>query len=327
VLDYLRITTEHLVKKGFDSPRLETEYLLSHVLGVDRVGLYLEYDRPLSSQEIGRFRSVLRRRLNHEPLQWILGNTEFYGLKLTQRSGVFIPRPETEVLVEVTCDLISKMVMCCQVGTPDSTSVGQLRLLDIGTGSGAIALALAVEISKWCQVREPDTTQTVGTPDTTQKVAAELPEIVVHGCDISPVALELARKNGENLKLNDRVQFDFWDVMDFKIPTLFENPYHWIVMNPPYVPSGDWEKLPPDVKAEPKAALDGGDDGLDFYRRLVELLPDILLKGGGISVEVGIGQADIVVEIISGLFQEVNKKADLAGIDRVVWGVGFKTAG
>ena len=266
---------------------METEYLLGHILGVDRVGLYLQHDRPLGPEDIGRFRTVLRRRLNHEPLQWILGETEFFGLKLIQRSGVFIPRPETEILVEVTRDLIYKY---------KETSDEKFRLLDIGTGSGAISLA----------------------------VATEIPELIVHGCDISPVALELARKNAENLNLNDRVQFDFWDVLDFKIPALFENPYHWVTMNPPYVPSGDWGKLPLDVKAEPKAALDGGDDGLDFYRRLVELLPDILLKGGGISVEVGIGQADLVVDIISGLFQEVNKKADLNGIDRVVWGNGFQ---
>jgi len=134
----------------------------------------------------------------------------------------------------------------------------------------------------------------------------------------------LACRNAENLKLSDRVQFGFWDVLDFKIPALFENPYHWVTMNPPYIPSGDWDKLPPDVKAEPKAALDGGVDGLDFYRRIGELLPDILLSGGGISVEVGIGQADKVIDMVAGLFQQVEKKTDFGGIDRVIYAIGYK---
>jgi release factor glutamine methyltransferase len=299
VLDFLRVTTDHLARKGFDSPRLEAEHLLSHVLRVNRVGLYLQFDRPLSPEEIGRFRTLLRRRLNNVPLQWILGETEFFGHRLAQRSGVFIPRPETEILVGITRDVIRKSFFPPTVVGGNIRGVGspgQFLLLDIGTGSGAIALALA----------------------------AEIPELTVHGCDISPVALELAQENAKLLKLDNRVSVAFWDIMDFKIPVLFENPYHWITMNPPYIPSGDWDKLPPEVKAEPKGALDGGPDGLDYYRRLCELLPDILLNGGGISVEVGIGQSEAVVQMLSGFFPLMEKKPDLGGIDRVVFGMGFR---
>jgi release factor glutamine methyltransferase len=294
VVDFIRVTEQHLTKKGFDNPRLEAELLLGHLLGLNRVNLYLQFDRPLRPDEIGQFRSALRRRLNHEPLQWIIGETEFFDIRLSVRSGVFIPRPETEILAEITCKQLSDLEE--QSRRNRGNSPKQIRILDIGTGSGAIALALA----------------------------AKIPELIVHGCDISPVALELAHNNAANLHLDDRVSFERWDVMDFRIPAHFEEPYHWITMNPPYVPSGEWDSLPPEVQAEPKSALDGGPDGLDFYRRLCELLPDILMDKGGISLEVGIGQADAVSGLYAGAFQLVERTADYGGIDRVVCCIGYE---
>ena len=294
VVEFIRVTEQHLTKKGFENPRLETELLLGHLLGLDRVNLYLQYDRPLRPDEIGQFRSTLRRRLNHEPLQWIIGESEFFDIKLSVRSGVFIPRPETEILAEITCSQITDLAEKFRLNGENSQN--QFRVLDIGAGSGAIGLALA----------------------------SKIPELTVHGCDISPVALELARNNAENLHVADRVSFERWDVLDFRIPAHFENPYHWITMNPPYVPSGEWDNLSPEVRAEPKSALDGGPDGLDFYRRLCELLPDILINKGGISLEVGISQADTVAELFTPVFQRVERTADYGGIDRVVCGIGYK---
>ena len=290
VVDFLRVTQQHLAKKGFENSRLEAELLLSYILGLDRVGLYLQFDRPLLPEEIGRYRFMLLQRLNHKPLQWIIEHTEFFGIELRLRPGVFIPRPETELLAEVTVHHLMQWVQDYEGNEK------RIRLLDIGTGSGAIALA----------------------------IAKALPELIVHGCDISPVALELTKLNAEKLSLLDRTLFERWDVLDFRIPAVFETPYHWITMNPPYVPSSDWDQLPQEVKAEPKQALDGGEDGLEFYRRLVELLPDILLKEGGVSLEVGVGQAEDVMKFYRDEFNKIECIPDLAGIDRVVCGTGFK---
>jgi release factor glutamine methyltransferase len=290
VVDFLHVTQAHLAKKGFENPRLETEYLLGHALGLDRVGLYLHHDRPLVPDEVARFRQLLRHRLNHEPLQWILGGTEFRGIQIGLKSGVFVPRPETEILVELTCERLTWLLE--EVGT----SGRRIRVLDIGTGSGAIALALA----------------------------ASIPELVVHGCDISPVALEQAQQNARDLGLEGRVVFDRWDVRDFKIPKLFDCRYDWVVMNPPYVPSEDWDGLPPEVQAEPKVALDGGPDGLTFYRRLVELLPDVLHPGRGISLEVGIGQAEAVLNMFRSVFEDSEKRVDYGGIERIVLCTGYE---
>jgi release factor glutamine methyltransferase len=301
-LDFLRITERHLTRKGFENPRLESELLLGHVLRLDRVGLYLQYDRPLLPEEIGKFRSALRHRLNHEPLQWILGVTEFYGIRLLMKSGVFIPRPETELLVEIANRYIKEVF---ERRDPNSSPLqvagGKKRgisfnVLDIGTGSGSIALA----------------------------IASANPEVMVNGCDVSSSALELARENAKQLSLANRVTFDRWDMMDYRIPEFFEVPYQWITMNPPYVRSGDWDSLPPEVKAEPRGSLDGGDDGLRFYRRLVELLPDILVKSGGVSMEIGIGQADAVSGLFKPLFQKIACTPDYNGIDRVVCGIEYR---
>jgi release factor glutamine methyltransferase len=292
-VDFLRVTGQHFAGKGFESPRLEAEYLLGHVLGLDRVGLYLQHDRPLTREEVTQFRSLIRRRLNHEPLQWILGGTDFYGIKLALRSGVFIPRPETELLVEATVRELADVVS----DGPENRDGNQpaVRALDIGCGSGAIALSLANSV----------------------------PGIVVHGCDVSDVALDISGKNVRDLGLEDRVSFGRWDVMDFKIPELFEHRYHWVTMNPPYVPTEDWNDLPAEVKAEPKAALDGGEDGLAFYVRLLELLPDVLVKDGGISLEVGIGQADDVRAIFANTFNRIDVIPDYGGVDRVIVGHGY----
>jgi release factor glutamine methyltransferase len=293
-VDFLRVTGQHFAGKGFDSPRLEAEYLLGQVLEVDRIGLYLQHDRPLTREEAGRYRGLIRRRLNREPLQWILGGTDFYGIRLELRSGVFIPRPETELLVEATVRELADIVS--DIPEKQDGNQPEIRALDIGCGSGAIALALANSV----------------------------PGITVHGCDVSDVALEVSENNARNLGLEDRVDFGRWDVVDFKIPAMFDQSYHWIIMNPPYVPTKDWDDLPAEVKAEPKAALDGGEDGLVFYQRLLELLPDVLIEKGGISLEVGIGQADDVKMMFTGIFNRLDVIPDYGDVDRVIIGQGYR---
>ncbi len=291
------MTGQHFAGKGFESPRLEAEYLLGYVLEVDRIGLYLQHDRPLTREEVGQYRGLIRRRLNREPLQWILGGTDFYKIRLELRSGLFIPRPETELLVEATVRELVGIVS--EIPEKQDGNQPEIRALDIGCGSGAIALALGHSV----------------------------PELTVHGCDVSQTALEISGNNARNLGLEDRVSFGRWDVMDYKIPAMFDQPYHWITMNPPYVCTNDWDDLPAEVKAEPKTALIGGEDGLAYYRRLFELLPDLMMDDGGISLEVGTGQAGDIKAMFTGIFDRVDLIPDYGGVDRVIIGKGYRGSG
>ena len=274
VLRILKWTANYFFERGIDGPRLDAELLLAEALDLDRVGLYLNYDRPLKESELDRFRDFVRRRVNHEPVQYILGYTEFWSLKLHVDSRVLIPRADTEVLVEEALA---------------SGQDGPLRILDVGTGSGAISIALASERPSW-----------------------QLTAI-----DICPQALALASHNSEQHGFKERIQF-----MEVDLAELPEGPFDLIVSNPPYIPASDWDGLMAEVRDhEPRLALVGGTDGLDAYRLLTAQVEQGLVCGGGLLVEVGIGQADQVAELFlsAGLIQ-VNQRKDYAGIPRVVKG-------
>jgi len=273
VLKVLQWTTEHLRQKGVENGRLDAELLLAENLGLDRVGLYLNYDRPLQPAELARYREQIRRRAGREPLQYILGHCEFWSLSLEVTPAVLIPRPDTEVLVEEAL----------RHALPDAT------VLDVGTGSGAIALA----------------------------IATELPDCRVTGLDRSPAALQVALQNRDAHGLQQRVEFREGDL--FSLP---EGNWRLIISNPPYIPDGEMQELMPEVgRFEPAMALNGGADGLDCYRALARQAADCLAAGGWLLVEVGIGQAENVKQLFAeaGL-EQIYSRDDYAGISRVVGG-------
>lgn len=272
VLKVLDWTKSYLGGKGIENSRLEAEWMLCRVVGLDRMGLYLNFDRPLTPTELADYRGMVLRRSRREPLQYILGDQEFRGLDFEVAPAVLIPRHDTEVLVEEAL----------KRAKPDAL------ILDIGTGSGCIAISLA----------------------------KELPQAEVHAVDLSAEALEVARRNAERHGV--QVQFHQGSLFEPVAGKRFD----LAVSNPPYIPAADIEALQPEVRDfEPRSALDGGPDGLDFYRRIVEQAPGYLTVEGYVIVEVGIGQAHSVAELLPRYgFGGIFTTEDPGGIERVVGG-------
>lgn len=272
ILKILTWTKEYLAGKGVENARLEAEWLLCEALSLDRMGLYLNFDKPLQGNELAAFRTMVARRARREPLQHILGTQEFMGLEFKTTAAALIPRHDTEVLVNESLRV-----------APHAGSV-----LDIGSGSGCVAVALA----------------------------KKLPGAKVVSVDISPEALELARWNAD---LND-VKIDFRQGSLFG-PAEGEQ-FALIVSNPPYIPAADIDVLQPEVRDyEPRAALDGGADGLDFYRLLIPAAPGHLSVDGWLLLEVGIGQSGAVMEMFAkNGFSAIFSAKDSGGIERVVGG-------
>lgn len=269
VLDW---TKEYLAAKGIKNSRLEAEWMLCEATGLDRVGLYLSFEKPLNEDELTAYRAMVTRRARHEPLQYILGSQEFCGLEFEVTPEVLIPRYDTETLV---MEAVARM--------PASRNI-----LDIGVGSGCIAVALA----------------------------KQLPNAMVTGTDISELALAIARRNA----LKNGVDIEFFS--GSMLGPVGGRRFDLIVSNPPYIPTADIDGLQPEVRDfEPRGALDGGPDGLDAYRMLVPVVPDYLNPGGWLLVEIGIGQAGSVMELFKANgFTELFTARDPAGIKRVVGG-------
>ena len=273
VLKVLQWTAGYFRDRGIEGGRLDAELLLGDTLALDRVGLYLNYDRPLSAMELESFRAAVARRAKREPLQYIRAQAEFWSLPFTVSPAVLIPRSDTEVLVEEALKRIA----------------GPGRILDVGTGSGAIAIA----------------------------IAHERPEARVEAVDLSPAALAVARGNAEANGVAERVTFSQGDLRQLQGAG-----YDLVVSNPPYIPSADLAALMPEVREfEPLLALDGGADGLSAYRLLAAQARALLKPGGWLLLEVGIGQAEAVTELLraAGLV-EIFTRADYAGVARVVGG-------
>ena len=274
VLEVLRWTTAHFEKHGVASARLDAELLAAHAFGMSRIELYAHFDRPLAAAELASYRDLVSRRLAGEPVAYLLGHKEFWSLDLLVDSRVLIPRPDSETLVEEALD---------RFAGPGG------RIADVGTGSGALALALA----------------------------KERPEAQVFATDISPETLAVARANAERLGL----AVTFWqgDLDQALVPA---GRFELIVANLPYIPSAEIDGLSADVRSEPRQALDGGADGLALLRRLIEAAPELLQPEGCLALEVGAGQAGAVEEFLRGAgFGGVRSRRDLAGIERVVSGV------
>jgi release factor glutamine methyltransferase len=274
VVGLLRQTERWLRGKGVESPRLEAELLLAQVLGTTRIGLYLIHDRPLSPAEVAALRERVLRRGKREPLAWILGSAGFHALDLVIRPGVLVPRPDTETLVDAALSWI-----------PAESHL----VADIGCGSGAVGLALAIA----------------------------RPDLKIYAVDLAEAALATTRENVAALGLGARVAVLAGDLLGAIPPA---RRIDWVVSNPPYIPSGEIADLMPEVsRFEPRLALDGGPDGLDVYRKLA---PAAWRRNArGILLEVGVGQAGRVADLLRRAgWSGIETWDDLAGIPRVVGG-------
>ncbi len=267
-------THQRFGERGLRTPRLDAELLLAHVLKSDRVRLYTHFDQPLAPSELAAYRELIKRRLAGEPVAYLVGKQEFWSLPFTVDPRVLVPRADTETLVQAVLAELS--------GKPSPT------VADIGTGSGAIAVA----------------------------VAHERPDARIIAVDRSADALAVAQ---ENAAAND-VEIEFREG-DLLSPLATDGPYQAIASNPPYIPEGEYSTLPAEVRREPKGALLAGADGLEVIRRLIEGAPPLLAPGGALLLEVGMGQAPAVGELMRKRgFSTVETRKDLAGIERVVIG-------
>ena len=256
-----------------DRARRDAEVLLLHLIHRDRAFLLAHPQEMLSAEGSVRYYALVDRRLDGEPIQYIIGTTEFYGLAFQVNRNVLIPRPETEHLVEKVIEL--------------AADFGQPRIVDVGTGSGIIAVALA----------------------------HKLPDAEVTAIDLSPAALAVARQNAERNGVAGRIRFLHGDLLG---PVAGER-FDIVVSNPPYVPRTERASLAVEVREyEPEMALFAGDDGLDVYRRLVPSGFACLRDGGFIALEIGFGQSSDIVELLKGAgFEQIEFVPDLQGIPRV----------
>ncbi len=257
VLEAIQRSADFLAKKEVDSPRLQAELLLAHVLRLKRMQLYLNFERSLTPEEVEASRGLVKRRGQHEPLQYILGSTSFCGLEIGLNRHVLVPRPETELLAEEGWKFLQGLA-ASRGGLAGGAG---LSALDLGTGSGCLAVALAVKC----------------------------PGAIVTAVDISAEALPVAAQNARTNGADERVRFVAGDGFG-AAPA--GSRFDLIISNPPYIPTAEIANLEPEVRDhEPRQALDGGVDGLDFYRRFAAEGARYLATGGKIMLEFGDGQA------------------------------------
>lgn len=280
VIELLKMSTDYLDKKQIDNPRLNSELLLGHVLKMNRVQLYLNFEKPLTGDELDRYRDLLKRRGTHEPIQYILGETEFYSLKLKVNRHTLIPRPETEILVDTAIGQVQKIF------DPEKT----IEILDVGTGCGNIAIALAKNIER----------------------------SFVTAIDIHDETLQVAEQNAKFHQVDHKVTFFKQDIFTNNLNLSCK--YNMIVSNPPYISQQEFELLPREVRDyEPYISLNGGNDGMNFYRRLATIAKQLLLAQGFIIIEIGASQAKTIKELFSkkSSFRSNEIINDLNGMPRV----------
>jgi release factor glutamine methyltransferase len=259
VLEGIQRSSEFLAKKGVDSPRLQAELLLARVIGLARMQLYLNFERSLSAEETDALRELVKRRGQREPLQHILGSTSFCGYEIAVNRHVLIPRPETELLAEEGWKFLNELAAA---GEPS------LNALDLGTGSGCLAIALA----------------------------AKCPSLKIFATDISADALAVARENAAKNGVAERIEFLHTDAFG---ALELGSRFNLIISNPPYIPSAEIDTLAPEVRDyDPRPALDGGLDGLDFFRRLGREASEFLKPGGRLMLEFGDGEAEATRAIL-----------------------------
>jgi release factor glutamine methyltransferase len=276
VVQARRSLSDMFRRAGLDSPELDARLLTGHALGLDHTGLMIESGRPITDDEARAIDALAARRLQREPVARIVGHKEFWGLPLRLSPATLVPRPETETVVEAALAAIDG-------GGPRNRA---LRIADLGTGSGALLVALLTE----------------------------LPNAEGIATDVSFEALQTARDNARRLELGRRARFAGCD-----FAAALSGPFDVIVSNPPYVMSGDMEGLSPEVRRDPRRALDGGPDGLGCYRTIAGQVARLLTPGGHLVVELGFGQEAQVAAILrmAGLAPR-RAHTDLSGIPRAL---------
>jgi len=266
-----------LKKKGIEDPIWEAGLLMGFVIEKDISYVYAHHDFPLSPEDCEKYKDLVSLRAGGMPYQYITQNQEFMSLDFFVNSGCLIPRPETEILVEAALSWITDKNGC------------EIRALDIGAGSGAIAVSIACYAD----------------------------QTVVDAVDISREAIEIAKRNAKKHKVNNRIRFLQKDFFNWEP----DSPYDIVLSNPPYIPSYEISSLPVNITGyEPVAALDGGSDGLVFYREIAKKIEKLLKPGGSVFVEVGAGQSRLVSDIFESHGLSASIYRDLAGTERVVRG-------
>ena len=272
VLEVLQATTAYFKKHKVENPRLNAEHLLAHALGRKRIELYLEFERVLTESELAPLRNLVKRRSEGEPLQHLLGTTEFCGLTFLCDKRAMVPRPETEELVELVESKIENR---------------ELRIVDVGTGSGVIALTLAVKF----------------------------PEAEILAVDISDDALALAQENAARVKLAGRVRFLKSNLLED-----VEGCFDVIVANLPYISIQDRQSLSREVLHDPEVALFASAQGDELVRELIAQAPSQLRPGGMLALEIGIGQSDALLSVLTEKnYRDISSKSDYSGVKRFLF--------
>lgn len=272
VLEVLQATTAYLKKRNVENPRLNAEHLMAHALGRKRIELYLDFERALSETELAPLRGLVKRRSKGEPLQHLLGTVEFCGLTFLCDKRALVPRPETEQLVELVETRIENR---------------ELRIVDVGTGSGVIALSFA----------------------------AKMPEAQVLGVDVSVDALALAQENAARLNLSGRVQF-----LKGRLLENAEGAFDLIVANLPYISIQDRHTLSPEVLHDPEVALFAGAQGDELVRELIDQAPFRLRPGGLLALEIGLGQSEALLSALAEKnYRDISSKNDYNGVTRFLF--------
>lgn len=271
-------TTGYFERTGIDGPRRSAEWLLSAATGLTRIELYAHHDRPLTAQERAEFRAAIERRAAGEPLQYVTGEMPFRHLVLKVQPGVFIPRPETEVLVDAALAFLA--------------GIEAPLVVDLCAGSGAIGVS----------------------------VAFECPAAVVHATEIVPATVEVARANAARAGVGERVAVHGGDLFA-PLPAELAGRLDVVASNPPYIPTADLAALPAEVAAhEPVIALDGGPDGLDVVRRIVDEARVWLRPGGLLVIETDTSRVKDTADLMLQWYERVEVRADLTGRDRIAIG-------
>lgn len=275
IKDILAKTVDYFEKYEIPKPRLDAEVLLADLLGMERINLYVNFDRPVSAEEVDAYRELILKRRQGTPVAYLVGKKEFMGLEFEINSEVLIPRPETEHVVEMILNRI------------DSWEQEEVKIADIGTGSGAIIISSAYLADK---------------------------KVTGVGVDISQVSLDVAQRNAAKWEVEENLVFRKGNLLE-----PLEEEFDIIVSNPPYIPSAELDNLQIEVQQEPQLALDGGTDGLDYYREIITTAKNYLRQEGLLIFEVGNEQSQSVVDLLTAEgYQEIEISQDYSEVERVV---------
>lgn len=277
IKELLNRSDQFLAQRGIESSRLDAEVLMAELLDMERINLYVKYDYPLKNSEINNYRQMIKKRAQRIPVAYIIEKKEFMSLEFKVKEGVLIPRPDTEILTEA-------VIKYC-----DQNELKSPEIIDVGTGSGAIAVSLAHYIEK----------------------------AKVVGLDISPTALKIAQHNMKKHELSQRMSILKSDLLTEFIKREITG-VDIVVSNPPYISEAEMEELSPELKKEPKTALKAGEDGLDFYRRLIPQAEKVIKNGGKIFLEIAYQQAEAVQALFGDNWTEIKVEKDYSDHDRLV---------